>query len=303
MSDTKRGYAQSMNKRAFRNWAGEHNPKEILGAFTNGKITPNEAIKRFENSGKNGFNYAARIAIEQASLATNIDDKSEYLVRAEKNFKETIAFANNHVGYTHLKAEAKLGIAQFPINGCLALTNEMPPFRSIKIAYRDTAISAHETAIDFTHSKYQSHSEAAVLIGNISETAVLLLGQRYAIRHIGDNSWLPVMSKFSEDKANGPGTTTSRAWDITLLTNLNGTPEASAFLQVKSSNRHFEHKLIDDYSDNITLINFNPMLRLHEDSGLSQIQTINDIIKEMHGNSRASEILDMRTELLLDIVG
>lgn len=304
MTEHRAGGSQENNKRDLAEWSSQHNPNNALIRFKNQEITAEEVMKTLEHTGKHGFIPAARIAIEEAVISPSFYDSSRLIDRARMNYNKALLMASNTNGSLDIKAEATINLAQLPIMAHLAMFKRLPSVSITEKAYRATVSSSIWAAECLIKRLCSSKLEADKLVGVVTEAAVLVLGQRYAIRSHDDGSWLPTSSLYSEDRANMHRTTTNRAWDMTVWTEFDdGDPGYGDRVKIKSSPYSGKDSGYTGHEDWITLLHFNPDLRLDTDTGLSQVATIVGAMQELEGASSASANLEERTERMLDIVG
>ncbi|MBC7708401.1 hypothetical protein H7Y63_04200 [Polaromonas sp.] len=139
--------------------------------------------------------------------------------------------------------------------------------------------------------------------GDMSEAAVLLLAQRYALHNDLAQDWLPVKSLLRADIGTSVKGTTKPAdgWDIEIFTpsEING-PQISYTIQVKAS-RVAKKK----YRDHITVVAVHPDLALNRNSGMTAVEIIKECEFERDNSdkeTRVTRTLNARTEKLLALL-
>lgn len=291
--------------RHARQFAMLHDPFTIRMAQLGGEICMEDAVERLEHTGRDGVVFAGKMAVELAAKATDFDSASHWIQRAGSNFERAIDSAHDTTQRA-TRVEARLGLAQLPLVGYLAMFHKLPPRKLVEKAYEGSLEAMSEVEQDFKHFAHRNGSEEkSSLVGIATETAVLLLGQRYALSSsIDESSWLPLHSLYSEDHNNKTRNAYSRAWDITFYTDINNLPEQSYLVQVKSSDyTHPERGRRNASIEPIIELNFNPDLAFPNEKGLPAMATLRELQKELSGDPTTQHNLHIRTEKLLDILG
>lgn len=291
----------NFNKAPIRDWSAYHNPNSIQAFLREGKISNTDAIRRFESSGTRGLYLAARLCTEQAYIAQNFDDSSAWVNRAAENYNKILIQNKDISGSKSLQLASIMGRAQLPLHGFMACFRESPPMTLLTKCYKESVGLIQDSVSEFKNGEVptSNHSE---FVGNLTETSVLLLSQRYTQREIGDNSWFALSSLYSQDHANHKKDLVSNAWDMTVFTDYGDGATGSYFVQIKSTNS--VSGLRDKYfADGITPLYFFPQLFLQNEEGLPQIGIITQLQKELEGDSTVSNVLDLRTAKLLDVLG
>lgn len=122
------------------------------------------------------------------------------------------------------------------------LLDVKPPVEAVQATYRqnlDFAARLNEVRTDTAHASVDERCNAA---GALAETSVLLLLQRFAVRDLGDASWLAVPSFYSEDNTIGQCADGANSWDVSVYTDPTdtGSYELTYPIQVKTSRAQVE---------------------------------------------------------------
>lgn len=288
----------------LRQFAMEHDPLTIRLAQMNGEISLEEAVNRLEYTNREGLVAAGKMAVQIAANAPDFETASGWIQRAGDTFERAseIPIGGSH-GADH--AEARLGLAQLPLMGYLAMFHSLPPKKLVEKAYESTVEVISKVVHDWQNHRYDKDSDQKnTVLGTASETAVLLLGQRYALTSsIEESSWLPLHSLYSEDHANKTRRAYNRAWDVTFYTDLGESPEKSYFVQIKTSDYiQRDRRHLKKSAAHITHIYFTPDLAFNNEKGIPTLNAIDELAAECDGDSYAKYNLQARTEKLLDLL-
>lgn len=288
--------------------ARETSPMGVSSEYQHGRTPLAIAVQRFERSGSvKGLLDAAELCLEQAFKEDGLEKTGEWLGRGKHNLERIVH--NNVAAETPVKHEtvrALLHLAQLPNTQHLALTNAIPPVRKAEGAYQQTVKVMHSLTPAFQRQRQNSarHSDVAFQAGTFAEASVLLLGQRHALREMGDQSWFPMMAWHSQDHANTHGTTINRGWDVSVYTDIDGVENPTYRIQVKSSDQATTHH--ERHAQTIPGISFIVLrdalsLSKTDRQHFSVTKVIAELACEAEGNDpRVTERLDARTNLLLD---
>jgi hypothetical protein len=202
-------------------------------------------------------------------------------------------------------------IADIPLMMSIHGDQKMPIFGAIQKHYLRSidntrmAIAANEACRE--QGDFRGNTDTA---GHVGEMATRLLLQRYGIREIGDNSWLPMAAHLSQDRGARSKTLAGRdnpSWDISVFTQCDPQDKTDVpyKIQVKT------HSTIGDgnYSDDITVVTADHLTVQHErNTNFYKIfrELMAEEVAGRNGVTHAlpeSTRLDMRTELLTSILG
>jgi len=185
-------------------------------------------------------------------------------------------------------------------------------FEEQKLPNEETATTMYEKitlagkiALDQTIARLKdiSRDDYGDVSGKLGEISVLLLAQRYAIRSIGTDKWLPIQSTFSQDHGGNCLATSYRpSWDVSIITELDDSFDDPYYkLQVKRSNKRIPE---EDYGS--VLVCVYPDLALREGEGDIAEVIINHCYyeqgTEITNKERITKDLGIRTEKLLEII-
>jgi hypothetical protein len=138
--------------------------------------------------------------------------------------------------------------------------------------------------------------------GALGEMAILLLAQRYALREVGCEEWLPLQSTFSEDNGGDClGDSGDFAWDLNIFTPSedNGLPDKTYNLQIKN----FNDETGDPPLGPTLYINPDLVLRPDDSWVYGKIIAACDFEAQSPGGSeRLTRELNARTERLLNVL-
>lgn len=208
----------------------------------------------------------------------------------------------------YISMRSLLQLAQLPLVSYMSATRSLPAPNLVDKVYKTTLEVGNELAQNFYRQlddKSTTLEQQQQLAGVLSESGILLLGQRYASMHMQDQSWLPMFALFSEDHANTRGSSTNHAWDISVWTDVeNKQPEVTYKVQVKNSSRALEHDDMSYESSNgLCLLVVQDMLNLGyvDKNRFTCTKIISECFHEQTvGTPSVTERLDMRTSLMLD---
>lgn len=291
----------NFNKPPIRNWSANHNPRKIQGFLRKGEITQAEAIKRFECSGRLGIYMAAQLSTEQAYSSPNFETASFWLNKASENYHKLLIQNKDIPTSRNLQLAGIVGRAQLPLHTYFACFGELPPMPLLAKSYADTVGAIQGLVTEFRNGEVPAKNKSDFL-GNLTEATVLLLAQRYTLRELGESSWVALGALYSQDHANNRKDRVRSAWDMTVFTDLGDGPTGSYFVQIKSTNGAYAER---DYAfaEGITPLYFFPNMFLPNESGLPQIGIISQLQRELDGDSSVSNVLDLRTAKMLDVLG
>jgi len=279
----------------------------IANQYLHGTEEAQPVARRLSSKGSFGNLLAGEILVEQASRQTPsmapdwfrharaLLEKATYPTKDESPDLSASSIARAEFRLAQLSAlEEMFSKGVLPKNSTTQrMYNELTK-RAISIA--DTSRSMRGNQV---HSAMQ-------LRGFIGELAVLLIAQRYSIQQIGSDSWLPFQSFFSEN--NGGDClydTGAPTWDINIYTQTNKSDpiEKSYMLQVKSA------KPDSDIDPAIPIVSVNSDLFLPGDDGWlgrvgdKIIRSCSFELERPEASERLTRELDIRTEMLLEIIG
>lgn len=213
----------------------------IANQYLSGRAPIGKTLYRLRQRGTNFSGLvAAELLIDEAWKSAPLTAGSE-IERATRHYEKVKAVARRPGEFdfeTHLRA--KIRLAQLPVLALMLGQRELPPSEATQKMYGDLLKISHKALTRFDHMRDELPvSTRRIVAGTASELAVLLLGQRHALREDIAQSWLPLQSRFSEDHGgNCYGRSEVPGWDTSFYTQTPGAPIAlGATLEVKTSGR------------------------------------------------------------------
>ncbi len=297
---------KSVSAKRYKGMNAMHSSTNILVAMHEGRLTPPDAIERLAGTDRNGLMAAAGLSVEQAVEAPSFEKSDSWIQRASSLYDRVAKTDSSGVGCDELTASSLFAHSQLPLISYLACFGELPPVALIKPAYEASVGVAKRISEAIRLDTGLNYNHRLGSAGVQAEAGVILLGQRYAINNIGDGSWLPIHSLYSEDNANRQyHLGENRAWDVTFFTQLQETPEKSYLVQVKNrDNPESGNRYGDSDDKDIIRIHYDPELTLLSDGYKRGIRnTIDELFREEHGDASVTRSLDARTDKLLEILG
>jgi hypothetical protein len=287
----------------MRNWSGEHALADISKGYRKGVIDLPTAVKYLErNNSDHARLNAGRLCTTEAYRHDSIETISSWLGRAACNY-ETLAQRKKLSGH---RAHALLHLAQLPNHGCITSTNSLPARAVAQKTFNSTleqAVGIRESAQVLVRQR-QTPDTAKTgkdLGGAQSEASVLLLLQRYALKH-DTTEWFPLFSSYDQDHANSRGSSIEQASDISIFTSYGEGIDETYTIQVKSS-APGAHNSQRELSDKITTIAVKTDLALYPSECVRVGTVVIECALEQTGHPQASDRLDRRTDILLDLIG
>lgn len=296
------------------------NPDEALMRFHYGELDKSTAVGLLERGGAGGYanRQAGRLCLEEALLASDGNEVTNWAARAEHNFKLAIEKSKLQPGGEDERFIAQLQLNQMPLAIYKKFFGTMPPTDLVKRVYEQSVqtsqaglndlIALTKNPTQLVRSKHDANrfgnTNLSTLTGALCETSILLLGQRFAIDKLGDGSWLSLLSLYSEDNANTDwvGKQVMAGWDVSIYADIGDGIKLTNRLQVRSKR---------STTPELPPIN-GVQYVYHEDLALPSVKngvnwTISELIAEQTGSpeerAKATVNLDAREELLLEIIG
>jgi hypothetical protein len=180
---------------------------------------------------------------------------------------------------------------------------ELPTQQNLELTHTN-----HKNSIERIFNLWQkvksTHSDSAKFtIGFMSETAASLLLERWALK-VNITDWVPTFTLLSEDHGNIINGGSKMGWDISIFTDCAHGPTHK--LQVKTKYTDSEKTKYEN-PDQMTGIDFIPISKLWIPSDNIQDKIIlpqfilGDLLHEAQGSEIATDRLNDRTEVLLDM--
>ncbi len=275
------------------------------------ELLPEEEKKlaKVEQQTKLGYLYAGRLCIQTAIQKPGKEcEKTEWLRRAQYNLEKSVdaEFAEkSRLGATSF--EAKKLITQLPHYEWMATKRKLSAPDVVDSVYKNLALVGIEQSKTLDNLYEESRKfgcftplvqeDISGLHGQLAETSVLLLLQRYAANHMQDQSFLPIPSLIREEQNHVRDVNPN--WDISIYNHL--APSLPVTLpykvQVKASD-FLEH---DTYAPDIQVVHVKSDLRLDDDEFLKTHTIVREVWQELtNENASISARLDDRTYLLLE---
>lgn len=268
-----------------------------LRRYLQKQVSADDVVKLLKNGKQNKF-LAAEICLQEATYSTTPDRKEKWLNQAQRGF-EYLASDTRDVMYSE-KAKSLLQLAQFEIYRALIVDGKLPDNNIAQKVYYKTLQVSHEVVKQRWNTPGQSEKSKIEMSGDVAETSILLLGQRFAINAGITDSWFPVFSFVGEDnmKLKEPSYT-NRGWDISFYTHNADELEMSYKLQVKSTRGFCEQ-----YANDVTIVCLSPDLRINAKEYISSSLIAEECYsEEVLGSKLYTHRLNVRTEKFLDQLG
>lgn len=279
---------------------------EIANAYLQGELQASNAASLLVKGDPFGMLLAGEVLLDQATKDSR-HMVSTYVRRADGHFNRVIQETNEGFwkdGYDHAssRARAQVRLAQLSVFQLIYAKGILPGRDVTKGMYRNLARLGSQLVESRLQNVTDKYDSAMELRGVVSELSVLLLGQRYALREVGSQEWLPLQSSFSEDNGGSCVERTENfAWDINIFTagRSGSWPEQTYAFQVKN------------LKNNIVNEELGPTLYVIPDLSLQagERSTAHYIIRDCNNEMRfpqagsVTEALNARTEKLLDFLG
>jgi len=246
---------------------------------------------------------AGEISLDRAARAEQ-HMVSTHLSQANRNFHKTIEHQDNRLtsGGLDIMSRIRAGVrlAQFSLNGIVYGKKRLPDPGVVRSAYEaligHSVRSVEALQVDANNGRRSSAERQA-----LGEAAVLLLAQRYALREVGVQEWLPAQSLFSEDRGRSCLVDSSDfTWDMNIFT-----PSQQAG---NPPERTYALKII---RDSVAETKRGPTVAIHPDLAVVPkeifipekiIAACGRELKYPKDSARLTHELDARTELFLDVI-
>ncbi len=267
-----------------------------------------EIIEGLEDIGlESALYFAGAMNLEIAASNPILDEEQRigFLANAKANWERVISLRKVVSGEVDKNSQlAAVGLACLPLHASIAVNGRNPNLSTIRRSY-DQLLDIGQRSVNstlLTHGKNDEHSilRNQDLRGGISEITVLLLLQRFALKHTYDNEWVAVPSLLSQDRATrNKGSAESGAWDTSVFSQRDAIspPQLTYKIQVKT--RVVPNGLL--YDDDISQVAVRNDLSLGSRE-MAFDAVIRECDVEQLGDCSASDTLDKRTELILDIL-
>ncbi|MGH7195439.1 MAG: hypothetical protein ACREGA_01535 [Candidatus Saccharimonadales bacterium] len=283
---------------------------KISRAYLDKHMSPDRAYKLLAQGSPEAKLQAGEIALESAYAAStsNGDDDLDYLEKAQIMFKQAGQQRQSRANwFDKLQASAELNQIQLVNHAAIILNQRLPAATTAEPAYNKTVNLANK----FQESYFDNREN---LLGNgrreasglMAEMAVMLLGQRLALREIGVITWMMLPSLFSENHQNHHGSTVNRAWDLSVFDDQMSQDNYNLSLayRIQVKNRDTSQRGQQSDAPGISLIQVSPDLALYPNEAQVAARVIGQCYRELvdseHNNIKNSEQLDARQERLID---
>lgn len=279
---------------------------QIANSYLQGDIEFGEANYRLKNRNSHSNLILGEIALEEAKLAI---DRDFSIASTQFNYaKQCFQKAANPPRYESLASKessqikAHLRLTQFPALPKVLIDRKLPERGVVRGMY-ERMIGLGNDTLKFIPDIFNRNDNSAIeLKGILGEMAVMSLAQRYSLRDGSSQVWLPIQSMFSEDHGgNCIAETDEESWDMSIFTqyDLDDPVKLPYKIQIKTAARRYEQ------DNGVTYVNICPDLKLHnKEDPRSVIGSIlvgcSLEIKRPNKCERITDLLDQRTEMLLD---
>jgi hypothetical protein len=264
-----------------------------------------EAVCRLSTMGSFGKFLAGEVQLEEVSkvepcIANKLIDgaRTSFINAVEASRRESFDEGASN------GARAVMRLIQLPVLDAIYAQRRMPGRVMVEAMYSSMAEHALGLVDYALTDRARGARGARELRGIYGEAAVLLLGQRAAIRNpnLDCTKWLPVQSLFSEDHGGDCLRIVDTSWDVDVFTQIepDDPVDNSHQLQVKLSG------LDQRVEVGVPTVHVTPDLSLSP----NEREVAEKIILECHlerirpsKSERLTEELNQREDLLLDILG
>jgi hypothetical protein len=149
--------------------------------------------------------------------------------------------------------------------------------------------------------KHHRIDEAKNLKGFMSEEAVQLLLERYAVNSIGEG-WVPTYSTLSEDRGKIQNGGEKSGWDLSIFTDcVDKIKSPTHKLQIKTRRTAVDERYIAGIDVDFVHVSDLAVSWDRRQSEVMPQYILSEILSESEGNRTSAHRLDERTEVLLDI--
>ncbi len=289
------------------NFIASNNPRNAYFDYANRHLDGEAAIKILGHSTASGIMRAGEICLEQAARATDKQEITDYLERAKEMFSraEELSLQARRRRVGDVTARSHVQSSYLAINGLKFLEGQLPPRKLAEKAYEETVGIGFTLASEFA-KRIDDRNTTGLMSGTIGELATLALLERFSFREqVGSHTYFPFLTHPSEDARKRARTGLNSGWDISVFTSDGDSIALDYMLQVKT--RRTSKDSSSSIDDRITLVGLDPDLRISADTNMwigSQILT--ECFAELRGfdhSEIATDQLDERTDLLLDLIG
>jgi hypothetical protein len=294
---------------------------QVLDEYQIGRISPEQAIKFFENKRAVGPLLGGQIAIEAASKAEDNDSMVRFILQADELLKksETNGLLRSAGRITDNVATAKIFRANLPAYATI-FSNKLPSEQASRKIYSKIVTIGYQLCEQKIINNQQNKNFNEITPTCIDKIAIESLLSREALKHVDamrkdsdqliENSWFAIPATLSFYRQNPTFNNPGYLWDLEIYSNpmawefevITENPiELTTRIQVRDSD-HRKPGRITDYS--ICRVNVNPDLFIFEE-GKQKISPsiLDDCFREIERSddcSEATKRLDKRTELLLE---
>jgi|GEM_PF-5135531 len=279
---------------------------QVATQYLHGSLDAPSAEARLHGCHEAGKFMTGEVYLEEASKSDAEAAKGN-ISQAEAAYRKSLFSATDRLNpASACQSRALLRLSQMAVIVPVIQDKRMPLHDEATTAYGDT-LNAYKTIIRAYRSdtSYERTKVRGQIIGVLGELSVLLLAQRYAIRHHITDCWFPLQSTARGEYAGYTDQGKNKSWDIEINTaGEDGQPAPTYKLQVKAG-----HQLQKDkpYSKRIKMVYVSRDLQLGR---TPQPKLAMKILKEcaVEGIAEArdsrtiSHNLDARTEKLLNII-
>lgn len=215
----------------------------IANQYLHEELPAFSAARQLTTKGPFGKWLAAEVLLDAAAHREK-RAASTLLASAQQNYSGVISQTEGGTwrdGYDHADSRVRthMRLTQFKALRDVVSRGRMPSPGTVEAMYNKLLNRAVSTA-EAVRQNHRDRIDSAIRVrGTLGEMAVLLLAQRYALREVGCDVWLPLQSFFSEDSGGDClAETNTYAWDLSVFTpNAAARPELTHMLQIKDMNR------------------------------------------------------------------
>lgn len=236
-----------------------------------------------------------------------IEQKIGFLATAQQRWEEALKLRQiSSPNLGRHSQTAAVGLACLPLWASIAVDSKNPPLTALRKAYNqlidigmDSVVAVRGLNGRLTAAQKEKNGD---LRGGISEISVLLLLQRFALKELGDNSWVAVPSLLRQNLAKKrKGTYVNKAWDVSVFTQANPEDNVELTYKVQVKTRHSEKDA--SYAPGIQLVAVRDDLADLTGETLPFDAIVMGCAAERDRDFKRSPPLERRTDKLLDILG
>lgn len=278
-------------------------PPDIRKLFLQGNLTPGKAIDKLSATNNSfGLLWAAEIALENALTEQNIDRATDRLVNARVLLRRAEAQRAAAIGgkIDALIARARFLDTHIPAFSFLALHRRLPPAEIAEGAHANTLQIARTLADEMANTPGPSMPHMNGFLGILDVYSLL---ERRSLT-VGSEKFFPYLANLSPSAILYDGNREEHLWHLGQY-KLSANQKAVLGRKILTRTSQFGGQAPD--SGDVAIVTLSPDLKVrpHEPNSLTR-RIVQECYDEYFGDKpddRLTQIIDRRTEQLLEIIG